>query len=117
MDYSKRGPCCDRYDQLKSQMRTRIKVLHTLVGGNPRYWVQLYDIMKKRGFSAGLISLALESEDRTCPCNEAPNPALFREFYAQISANKNEMEDKQLPKVLDFLDKEATRFLKEKYNG
>lgn len=115
-DYSKRGPCCDRYDQIKKQMRTKIKTLYALVGGNLRYWVQLAEIMQQRGLNHGLMMLALEPDNKTCPCNDAPNPILFREFYALISSKKHEVEDKQLPEIYDFLEKEADKFMKDKTN-
>lgn len=110
-NYNERGPCCDRYDELKRQMRAKIKTLYALVGGNPRYWVQLLEIMRDRCPVPGLLALALEDDNQKCPCHDAPDPVAFRRFYGTIQAKAGQVEGKKLEAIMDFLDKEAKDFI------
>lgn len=112
MNYADRGPCCDWYEQRQAHWKARMKVYYVFLEGNPRLWVMLYRILVRSGISPSSISLFLD--DKPCPCREAPDPKLFREFFGVLRANKGKVEAKNDEEILLKIGNIAETFLKEK---
>ena len=89
-----------------------MKVYNIFLEGNPRLWVMLYRILVRSGISPSSISLFLD--DKPCPCSEAPNPQLFREFVGKLRANKGKVEADNDEEVLLKIEEIAKKFLEEK---
>lgn len=82
-DLEIRGPCCDFFDRKKEDLCTELKIVHRLTGGNPRACTMyLHDEIIKNP----LVMIFAESE---CPCNEVPDPVLYRKFMASILRYKD----------------------------
>lgn len=110
--YEDRGPCCDYYDRLRLNFRANMKTLHRLVGGNPRYWMMLHDNM--RGDVDPEILRMLLAKEWRCPCNDAPNPPLFREFMGFTMKQKKLEPGQKLDAALGKLEDMAQQFVKQK---
>jgi hypothetical protein len=113
MNYDKCGPYCDYYDWLKRDFQAKFKTLYHLVGGNPRYMIMLYENMKRSGINIEFINLALEDDSHRCPCHDAPDPKLFRKFFAYMQLYKVAAYKKSQEEILSLIDKLTSEFLKE----
>jgi hypothetical protein len=105
--YQDREPCCDYHDELSAKVKNQIKVIHALVGGNPRY-ITLYYEQMRRSLSPVLLQFALEDK---CICHETPNPVVFRYFMEGVLLAKKQQKEGEKPlgltEALDQLEKIA----------
>ncbi len=109
---SERGACCDWYEKRQAQWKARMKVYYVFLEGNPRLWVMLHRILRRSGVSSEEISLFMD--DKPCPCMEAPDPKLFREFFGVLQAKKGQVEAENDEERLLKISSIAETFLKEK---
>ena len=110
--YENRGPCCDYYDGLRQKFRANLKTLHHLVGGNPRYWMMLYEHMRS-DMDPELLGMLLAKEWR-CPCHDAPDPPLYREFVGFVLKQKKLAPGQNPFIALGKLEDMAEQFAKQK---
>ncbi len=100
MYFKDRGPCCERYEKLQHQAQGRLKAMHLLLGGNPRYLSMWQHGMKPA--ERRLMQLGLDS--KSCPCHEAPDPPMFRKFVSYVmSQNETAENDIELGALLDAM--------------
>ncbi len=107
--YKERGPCCDYYEDLQAKARVHMKVIHTLLGGNPRYLVMYAENLKRSG-RAGLITLGMEG-GKHCPCHDAPDSQRFRAFFSVLLQHRGEGAGLSFEKASEKINGLAEEFL------
>lgn len=71
--------CCILHQKAHAKMKTLIKTLHRLVGGNPRNWMMIYELWRQE-LSASMLAVVLSEQ---CPC-EKGNDVLTKDDISTI---------------------------------
>lgn len=116
-DYSKQGPCCDEYYALRAMYLSRIKIITALLDGNPRSIVMFAEATRKNIGEGSYNAMVEVGSGERCPCNETPNPELYRAFYHDLKRLGRMDESSILDLEKQVNDFEARRTESQKEGG
>ena len=105
------GSCCEKLYKDRQKLFVNIKVMHTLIGGNPRHFMMWYQNIT-RNISPSYLHELLNN--KPCPCKDAPNPDLFRKFVNYLKSNtKDKPETNNPEEIMLRLEQAANEFLEK----